>query len=89
MIEAVVFCSKTTGTPYYTEAVSVRVKAQISFSGTDTCTGYPCFFFAAMDSEAAPVLYSPETSAMQKRCKITRCVYEKRDYRHLKQGLDS
>src|SRR5947199_3909790 len=33
-----------------------------------TCGGYPCFFFAAMDSTAARMLYGLEPSAMQKRC---------------------
>jgi hypothetical protein len=40
-----------------------------------TCGGYPCFFFAAIDSEAWRIADGPEPSAMQKRCKITRCVY--------------
>jgi hypothetical protein len=43
---------------------------------SNTCGGYPCFFFAAMDSEAWRIAYGPEPSAMQKRCKITRCVYK-------------
>ena len=38
--------------------------------------GYPCFFFAAVDPEEARIVYGPEPSAMQKRCKITRCVYQ-------------
>ena len=42
----------------------------------NTCGGYPCFFFAAMDFEAARMVYGRGPSAMQKRCKITRCVYK-------------
>jgi hypothetical protein len=47
-----------------------------SVVGSDTCGGYPCFFFAAVDPEEARIVYEPEPSTMQKRCKITRCVYE-------------
>jgi hypothetical protein len=28
-------------------------------SGRDTCGGYPCFFFAAMDAASAGMLYGP------------------------------
>src|SRR2546421_8058742 len=42
----------------------------------DTGGGYPCFFCAAMDSEAARMVYRRESSAIQKGCKITHCVYE-------------
>ena len=41
-----------------------------------TCGSYPCFFFAAADPEEARIVYGPEPSTMQKRCKITRCVYK-------------
>ena len=34
-------------------------------------------FLLSLDSEAASMLCGPELSAMQKRCKITRCVYER------------
>ena len=48
----------------------------------------PLLFFAAMDSEAARMVYGREPSAMQKRCKITRCVYEKgEDGRNVGDGL--
>jgi hypothetical protein len=50
--------------------------ASITASATYTCGGYPGFFFAAMDSEAARMLYGPRAFARQKRCKITRCVYQ-------------
>src|SRR5215472_9478933 len=44
------------------------------------CGGYPCFFFAAIDSEAARIFYGLAPSAMQKSCKITRCVYQKLNF---------
>jgi hypothetical protein len=49
---------------------------QAPFMPSDTCGGYACFFVAAKDAEATRMLYRPESSALQKRCKITRCVYE-------------
>src|SRR5262252_2677361 len=42
--------------------------------------GYPCFFFAAIDSEAARIFYGLAPSAMQKSCKITRCGYQKLNF---------
>src|SRR5262245_38017894 len=33
-------------------------------------------FLLPLDSEVALMVYGPESSAMQKRCKLTRCVYK-------------
>ena len=51
-------------------------EASTQVNASHTCGGYPCFFFAAVDSEEARSVYRPEPSTMQKRCKITRCVYQ-------------